>query len=175
MCGASLSSFRNVPSGNISALVAAIYEVGPITVAIDASLYANGVYYEPARGKLCVNWYIVFGTLVQCRLVWLYMLFFFKVYVHQHFTQSHLTSHHPLKMYNRKGNLYTHYIGFHTGGGAGIFLPPATVLPPQKSWNCVCMCILAIYMLFANFVLDSIRSNLRGCKFSWGACPQTPW
>ena len=62
VCGARLSSFKNVPSGNISALVAAIYEVGPISVAIDAShksfsFYANGVYYEPACGKLhvCVN------------------------------------------------------------------------------------------------------------------------
>ena len=59
MCGASLSTFRNVPSGNISALVAAIYEVGPISVAIDAShksfsFYADGVYYEPACGK-CVG------------------------------------------------------------------------------------------------------------------------
>ena len=56
VCGASLSSFKNVPSGNITALVAAIYEVGPISVAIDAShksfsFYANGVYYEPACGN----------------------------------------------------------------------------------------------------------------------------
>ena len=52
--------FRECSSGNISALVVAIYEVGPISVAIDAShksfsFYANGVYYEPACGKLCVN------------------------------------------------------------------------------------------------------------------------
>ena len=62
-------AFRNVPSGNISALVAAIYEVGPISVAIDAShksfsFYADGVYYEPACGK-CVSCLDLIGSLVQ--------------------------------------------------------------------------------------------------------------
>lgn len=55
-CGASISKFVSIPTGNVSALVMAIYENGPISVAIDAShrsfsFYANGVYYEPKCGK----------------------------------------------------------------------------------------------------------------------------
>ena len=55
-CGASISKFYNTPTGNMSALVMAIYEKGPIAVAIDAShrsfsFYANGVYYEKECGK----------------------------------------------------------------------------------------------------------------------------
>ena len=55
-CGASISKFVSIPTGNVSALVMAIYENGPISVAIDAShrsfsFYANGVYYEPQCGK----------------------------------------------------------------------------------------------------------------------------
>lgn len=55
-CGASISKFYNTPSGNVSALVAAIYENGPISVAIDAShksftFYANGVYFEKECGE----------------------------------------------------------------------------------------------------------------------------
>ena len=55
-CGASISKFYNTPAGNVSALVMAIYEKGPISVAIDAShksfsFYANGVYYEEQCGK----------------------------------------------------------------------------------------------------------------------------
>ena len=55
-CGASISKFYNTPSGNVSALVMAINEKGPISVAIDAShksfsFYANGVYYEEQCGK----------------------------------------------------------------------------------------------------------------------------
>ena len=80
MCGASLSSFRNVPSGNISALVAAIYEVGPISVAIDAShkyfsFYADGVYYGPPCGKCvsCLHLLVWFNAVYK-RLVLLYML-----------------------------------------------------------------------------------------------------
>ena len=54
-CGASISKFYNTPSGNVSALVTAIYEKGPISIAIDAShkslsFYANGVYYEKDCG-----------------------------------------------------------------------------------------------------------------------------
>lgn len=56
VCGASISKFYNTPSGNVSALVMAIYEKGPISVAIDAShrsfsFYANGVYFEKECGK----------------------------------------------------------------------------------------------------------------------------
>ncbi len=60
-CGASLSKFYNTPSGNVSALVTAIFEKGPISIAIDAShksfsFYSHGVYYEPQCGKqfVCV-------------------------------------------------------------------------------------------------------------------------
>ncbi len=47
----------------MSALVSAIYEKGPISVAIDAShkslsFYSHGVYYEPQCGKFVVVKYI---------------------------------------------------------------------------------------------------------------------
>lgn len=56
-CGARLSKYYNTPSGDTTALVTAIYEHGPISVAIDAShksfgFYSHGVYFEPACGKL---------------------------------------------------------------------------------------------------------------------------
>ena len=55
-CGVQISKFYTVPSGNVSALVMAIAENGPIGVAIDAShksfsFYSHGVYYEPACGE----------------------------------------------------------------------------------------------------------------------------
>lgn len=55
-CGAKISKFYNVPSGNVSALLTAIYEHGPIEVAIDASqrtfsFYSNGVYFDPQCRK----------------------------------------------------------------------------------------------------------------------------
>lgn len=55
-CGAKLSKFYNVPSGNESGLLSAIYEKGPISVAIDAShnsfgFYSSGVYYEEKCGN----------------------------------------------------------------------------------------------------------------------------
>ena len=56
MCGVRISKYMNSPSGNTTALVMAIFENGPISVAIDASLktfsfYANGVYYDADCGK----------------------------------------------------------------------------------------------------------------------------
>ena len=59
-CGAKLSKFYNTPSGDVSALVAAVYQHGPISVAIDAShksfgFYSSGIYYEPECGKLLIQ------------------------------------------------------------------------------------------------------------------------
>ena len=58
VCGVTLDNYRVLPSGNVSALVVAIYEQGPISIAIDASLktfsfYSNGVYYDSSCGE---NW-----------------------------------------------------------------------------------------------------------------------
>lgn len=55
-CGASITQYYNVKSGDIAGLKATIFEKGPISVAIDASLrtfsfYANGVYYDSNCGK----------------------------------------------------------------------------------------------------------------------------
>ena len=55
-CGAKLSQFHNTKSGDTNDLVMAIYEKGPISVAIDAShksfsFYSGGIYYEPECGK----------------------------------------------------------------------------------------------------------------------------
>ena len=59
VCGAKLSKFYNTPSGDTKALVSAIYQNGPISIAIDAShksfsFYANGVYYEDECGEWLV-------------------------------------------------------------------------------------------------------------------------
>ena len=56
-CGAKLTKFYNTPSGDTDALVQAIYEKGPISIAIDAShksfsFYSHGLYYEPNCGEL---------------------------------------------------------------------------------------------------------------------------
>ncbi len=55
-CGVEISDFHVVQHGNVSALVMAIAEKGPIGVAIDAShksfsFYSHGVYYEPHCGE----------------------------------------------------------------------------------------------------------------------------
>lgn len=56
VCGAKLSKFHNTPSGDIDTLMSAIYENGPISVAIDAShksfsFYSDGVYFEKDCGN----------------------------------------------------------------------------------------------------------------------------
>ncbi|KAJ7304258.1 hypothetical protein JRQ81_011798 [Phrynocephalus forsythii] len=53
---AALSGYVTVPSGNITALKAALYKHGPVTVNIDAShksfaFYASGIYFEPNCGN----------------------------------------------------------------------------------------------------------------------------
>ncbi|XP_072835989.2 digestive cysteine proteinase 2 [Pogona vitticeps] len=53
---AALSGYINVPSENITALKAALYKHGPVTVNIDAShksfaFYSSGIYYEPNCGN----------------------------------------------------------------------------------------------------------------------------
>ena len=59
VCGVQISKWYNTPQGDVQALVQAIYEHGPISVAIDAShlsfaFYSHGVYYEPSCGKSSV-------------------------------------------------------------------------------------------------------------------------
>ena len=57
ICGASLTGYKQIPSGNLTALRVAIATQGPVAVAIDASLktfsfYAFGVYYDEKCGEL---------------------------------------------------------------------------------------------------------------------------
>jgi len=51
--GATMASYQDVPSGSEAALQERVANIGPISVAIDAShqsfqFYSGGVYYEPA-------------------------------------------------------------------------------------------------------------------------------
>jgi cathepsin L len=67
-CGSTLATYSDVTSGSESALQTASANIGPVSVAIDASqssfqLYSSGVYYEPAcsstaldHGVLCVGY-----------------------------------------------------------------------------------------------------------------------
>ena len=53
---AKITGYVNVTSGSIPALKLALYQHGPISVAIDAahrtfSFYDNGVFYEPTCSK----------------------------------------------------------------------------------------------------------------------------
>ncbi|KAL7980443.1 hypothetical protein Chor_001597, partial [Crotalus horridus] len=75
-----LSSYVNVTSGNATALKAAIYKHGPVSVSIDAahrtfSFYSNGVYYEPKcknkRGELDHAVLAVGYGVLQGELYWL--------------------------------------------------------------------------------------------------------
>uniref|UniRef100_A0A670YDD1 Peptidase C1A papain C-terminal domain-containing protein n=1 Tax=Pseudonaja textilis TaxID=8673 RepID=A0A670YDD1_PSETE len=73
-----LSSYVNVTSGNTTALKAAIYKHGPVSVSIDAShrtfsFYSNGVYYEPkcSKGELDHAVLAVGYGVLQGELYWL--------------------------------------------------------------------------------------------------------
>ena len=59
---ASIKGYVNVTSGDIDAMKVALFQHGPLSVAIDAahksfSFYANGVYYEPECG-----WFLFCST-----------------------------------------------------------------------------------------------------------------
>jgi len=52
-CGATITGYQDIPSGSESSLQTSSANIGPISVAIDAShssfqFYSGGVYYEPA-------------------------------------------------------------------------------------------------------------------------------
>uniref|UniRef100_A0A8C6X346 Peptidase C1A papain C-terminal domain-containing protein n=1 Tax=Naja naja TaxID=35670 RepID=A0A8C6X346_NAJNA len=73
-----LLSYVNVTSGNTTALKAAIYKHGPVSVSIDAShrtfsFYSNGVYYEPkcSKGELDHAVLAVGYGVLQGELYWL--------------------------------------------------------------------------------------------------------
>jgi hypothetical protein len=56
VCGVRISNWYNTPQGDVQALVQAVYEHGPISIAIDAShlsfsFYSHGVYFEPQCGN----------------------------------------------------------------------------------------------------------------------------
>ena len=60
VCGARISSYTQIQSGNETELLAAIVEKGPISVAIDAALrsfsfYSHGVYSD----QQCGTWVVI--------------------------------------------------------------------------------------------------------------------
>ena len=65
--GATCTGFRNVrPSGSESALKAAVANVGPISVAVDAKQYSfkhyrSGVYVEPKCTRRATHAVLVIG------------------------------------------------------------------------------------------------------------------
>jgi cathepsin L len=64
-CGATISGYSDVPSGSESSLQTSSANIGPVSVAIDAShssfqFYSGGVYYEPA----CSSTQLDHGVLV---------------------------------------------------------------------------------------------------------------
>lgn len=66
---AHIQSYTNVTSGDEDALKLALFKNGPVAVSIDAShrsfvFYSNGVYYEPACGKIILS--------PLCRMLMLY-------------------------------------------------------------------------------------------------------
>ena len=57
---APIKGYVNVTSGSVEAMKVALFQHGPLSVAIDAahksfSFYANGVYYEPECGGLLIS------------------------------------------------------------------------------------------------------------------------
>ena len=73
-CGVQITNWHNTPQGNVQALVEAIYNNGPISVAIDAShlsfaFYSHGVYFEPKCGG-CTIAFLCFKSLPLCLHVW---------------------------------------------------------------------------------------------------------
>ena len=77
---APIKGYVNVTSGDNDALKVAIFQQGPISVAIDAAhkafvFYANGVYYNPECGKFqkmiklfCVFFFLLFVYLKRINL-----------------------------------------------------------------------------------------------------------
>lgn len=76
---AHIQSYTNVTSGDEDALKLALFKNGPVAVSIDAShrsfvFYSNGVYYEPACGKiilLTTPYYVRCSLLVFSNIVYL--------------------------------------------------------------------------------------------------------
>lgn len=82
-----MSKFYNTRSGDVADLVTAIYEKGPISVAIDAShksfsFYSHGIYYEQDCGEhvimhACMHTYSGVGMLyysplqVMVLMIWI--------------------------------------------------------------------------------------------------------
>ena len=55
--GATLTSYKTLPSGDEKALQNAVATIGPISVAIDASrptfhFYKKGLYHEPGKNSM---------------------------------------------------------------------------------------------------------------------------